>query len=167
MREKSVKLALPDPFLPYADGSHFPDRKIRFGPAPRQIEFDERPTREFPLRLISPPGAVVLNTTMGNVPSIIRQAGGEPHVIVHPADAARAGVAVGGGRIRITSAQGSIVRKAVVSADAREGVLVAVGQWWPKLSADRKSLNDLTSERLTDLGAGSTFGNPVVNIEPV
>lgn len=167
LREKSVKLALPDPFLPYADGSHFPDRKIRFGPAPRQVEFEERPTGEFPLRLISPPGAVVLNTTMGNVPSIIRQAGGEPHVIVHPADAARAGVPVGGGRIRITSAQGSIVRKAVVSADAREGVLVAVGQWWPKLSADRKSLNDLTSERLTDLGAGSTFGNPVVNIEPV
>jgi len=78
--------------------------------------------------------------------------------------AARAGVA-DGGRIRITSGRGSIVRKAVVSADAREGVLVAVGQWLPKLAADGKSLNDLTSERLTDLGAGSTFGNGVVRIE--
>lgn len=165
MREKSVKLSLPEPFLPYADGSHFADRKVRFGPAPRQVEFEEQPTAEFPLRLISPPGAVVVNTTMGNVPSIIRQAGGEPHVIIHPADAARAGVAAGE-RIKITSAQGEIVRKAVVSEDAREGVVVAVGQWWPKLAPDGKSLNDLTSERLTDLGAGSTFGNPVVRIEP-
>ena len=76
-----------------------------------------------------------------------------------------AGVA-DGERIRIESRQGSIVRKAVVSDDAREGVLVAVGQWWPKLAPDKKSLNDLTSERLTDLGAGSTFGNPVVRIGP-
>jgi anaerobic selenocysteine-containing dehydrogenase len=165
MREKSVKLALPEPFLPYADGSHFPDGRIRFAPAPRQVEFEVLPSADFPLRLVSPPGPFVVNTTMGNVPGIIRQAGGEPHVIVHPADASRAGV-VDGARIRIVSDRGSIVRKAVVSEDARQGVLVAVGQWWPKLSPDGKSLNDLTSERLTDLGAGSTFGNPVVRIAP-
>lgn len=165
MREKSVRLSLPRPFLPYAGGSHFPDGRIRFSPAPRQMEFVERPTDDYPLRLISPPGAVVVNTTMGNVPSIIRAAGGEPHVILHPADAARAGVA-GAGRVRITSASGSIVRKAIESDDAREGVLVAVGQWWPKLAPDKKSLNDLTNERLTDLGEGSTFGNVVVRVEP-
>lgn len=165
LREKSVRLALPEPFLPYAEGSHFPDGKIRFSPVPQQLEFEERCSADYPLRLISPPGAVVVNTTMGNVPSIIRQAGGEPHVIVHPADAARAGVA-GAGRVRITSASGSIVRRAVESEDAREGVVVAVGQWWPKLAPDRKSLNDLTNERLTDLGAGSTFGNVVVRISP-
>jgi hypothetical protein len=55
----------------------------------------------------------------------------------------------------------------LVSEDAKEGVVISVGQWWPKLSPDRKSLNDLTSERLTDLGGGSTFGNPVVHIGPV
>ena len=165
VREKSVKLALPDPFRPYAEGSHFPDGKIRFAPPPEQLEFAERTSADYPLRLISPPGAVVVNTTMGNVPSIIRQAGGEPHVIVHPADAARAGVS-GAGRVRIESASGSIVRKAIESEDAREGVVVAVGQWWPKLAPDGKSLNDLTNERLTDLGAGSTFGNVVVRIGP-
>lgn len=165
VREKSVRLSLPRPFLPYREGSHFPDGRVRFAPAPRQLDFEERPTEAYPLRLISPPGTVVVNTTMGNVPSIIRQAGGEPHVVLHPADAARAGVA-DGERIRIESRQGSIVRKAVVSDDACEGVLVAVGQWWPKLAPDKKSLNDLTSERLTDLGAGSTFGNPMVRVTP-
>jgi anaerobic selenocysteine-containing dehydrogenase len=165
VREKSVRLSLPDPFLPYATGSHFPDGKIRFAPPPRQQVFAERPTAEFPLRFISPPGAMMVNTTMGNVASIIRRAGGEPQVIIHRADAARAGIAAGE-RIRITSAAGSIVRTAVVSDDAREGVVIAVGQWWPKLAPDGRGLNDLTNERLTDLGAGSTFGNIVVRIEP-
>jgi anaerobic selenocysteine-containing dehydrogenase len=107
---------------------------------------------------------VVVNTTMGNVASIIKQAGGEPHVILHPSDAARFGISHQS-RIRITSKTGSIVRKALVSEDSRPGVLIAVGQWWPKLAPDRKSLNDITSERLTDLGGGSTFGNPVVRVE--
>jgi hypothetical protein len=43
-------------------------------------------------------------------------------------------------------------------------VVISVGQWWPKLSPDKKSLNDLTSERLTDLGGGSTFGNVAVRV---
>ena len=37
-REKRVPLKLPDPFRPYAEGSHFPDGRIRFSPAPRQLE---------------------------------------------------------------------------------------------------------------------------------
>jgi len=163
-RERSVKLQLPSPFLPYASGSNYPDGKIRFSPAPSQLTFEEQPDEEYPLRLISPPGAVVVNTTMGNVPSIIKQAGGEPHVILHPSDAARFGISHQS-RIRITSKTGSILRKAIVSEDSRPGVLIAVGQWWPKLAPDRKSLNDITSERLTDLGGGSTFGNPVVRVE--
>ncbi len=165
MRERSIKLKLPSPFLPYSDGSNYPDRKIRFSPAPQQLVFEEQPTAEFPLRLISPPGAVIVNTTMGNVPSILKMAGGEPSVLIHPADAQRFGVN-DQARATITSATGSMVRKVLVTEDAKEGVVVVVGQWWPKLAPDRKSLNDITSERLTDLGGGSTFGNGVVRIEP-
>lgn len=161
-----VKLNLPQPFRPYAQGSHFADGKIRFGPAPEQLVFEEQPTDSYPLRLISPPGSHVLNTSMGNIASLLKAAGGEPQVIVHPDDAARYGV-THGERIRVTSAQGSIVRKVIVSQDARIGTVIAIGQWWPKLAPDGKSLNDLTSERLTDLGEGSTFGNPVVAIAPL
>ncbi len=166
MKEKSIKLNLPKPFLPYSNGSNFDDQKIRFTPTPKQLTFEEQPSREFPLRLISPPGAVVVNTTMGNVPSIIKMAGGEPHVIVNPNDAKQFGVQHHQ-RIRVTSEMGSIERRAIVSEDARVGVVIAVGQWWPKLAPDRKSLNDITSQRLTDLGGGSTFGNLVVRIEPI
>ncbi len=162
---KSIKLKLPEPFLPYADGSHYEDRKIRFAPPPQQLDFEEEPNEEYPLRLISPPGAVVVNTTMGNVPSILKMAGGEPSVLVHPDDARKYGIN-DSERATIESAQGTIQRKVTVTDETRPGVVIAVGQWWPKLAPDGKSLNDLTSQRLTDLGGGSMFGNAIVRISP-
>lgn len=165
-REKSIKLQFPEPFLPYGEGSNHADRKIRFAPAPQLLEFEEQPNDEFPLRLISPPGSVIVNTTMGNVASILKMAGGEPSVLLHPLDAERFGIR-DQSRATITSSTGSIVRRVQVTEDAKQGVLISVGQWWPKLAPDRKSLNDITSERLTDLGGGSSFGNAVVRIEPV
>ena len=163
MSEKSVKLNLPASYLPYSEGSNFPDRKIRFSPAPQQLEFQVQPTADYPLRLISPPGPFILNTSMGNVPSVIKLAGGEPQVIVNPVDAAPLGIA-DGAHIVVASEVGSIVRKVIVSEDTLPGVVVALGQWWPKLSPDGRGLNEITSERLTDLGGGSTFGNQVVRI---
>jgi len=154
---------LPTPFLPYSDGSNFSDRKIRFAPAPQQLDFEVQPSEEYPLRLISPPGPFIINTSMGNVPSIIKMAGGEPQIIIHPTDATPLGIA-DGDQVHVTSVNGSILRKAMVSEDGKAGLAIALGQWWPKLAPDRKSLNDITSERLTDLGGGSTFGNPVVRV---
>lgn len=162
--EKSVQLSMPKEYLPYSDGSTFSDRKIRFSPAPEQVEFHEQLSEDFPLRLISPPGPYILNTSMGNIPELIKAAGGEPTVLVHPSDADRYGVA-DETRIQITSQYGEIVRKAIVTTDAREGVVIALGQWWPKLAPDKRSLNDLTCQELTDLGGGSLFGNAVVRIE--
>ena len=164
--DRSIRLDLPADFRPYADGSHFEDKKVRFSPAPRQLTFKEQPSPAYPLRMISPPGSHVLNTSMGNIESLLEAAGGEPQVMIHPRDAARFNIQHGE-RHKVVSAQGSILRKTLVSEDAVEGALVALGQWWPKLAPDKKSLNDLTSERLTDLGGGSTFGNVVVRIEAV
>ena len=164
-REGSVRLNLPTPFRPYAQGSHYPDQKIRFSPPPQQGVFEEAPNADYPLRLISPPGSHLLNSSMGNIPALLRAAGGEPQVVIHPDDAERAGIAEQS-YARLTSPQGSIVRRCIVSTDARLGTVIALGQWWAKLAPDGKSLNELSSERLTDLGAGSTFGNVIVKLEP-
>jgi anaerobic selenocysteine-containing dehydrogenase len=162
-QKKSIKLKLPAEYRPYANGSNFEDKKIRFSPVPQQLTFKEVLTPELPLRLISPPGSHIVNTTMGNVKSILKLAGGEPQVMIHPTDAEARGI-TSGERVHIRSSTGSILRKVIVSDDAKLGVVVALGQWWPKLSPDRKSLNDITSERLTDLGGGSTFGNVAVQV---
>ncbi len=164
-KERSIRLQLPEPFLPYANGSHFSDAKVRFSPAPRQLEFEEQPSDEFPFRLISPPGPFIINTSMGNLESLRKLAGGQPQVLIHPQDAEPLEIQ-DRSMIVIRSKQGSIRRQAIVTTDAPRKTVVALGQWWPKLSPDRKSLNDLTSQRLTDLGGGSTFGNPVVACRP-
>ncbi len=89
-RERSVRLNLPTDYRPYHDGGHHADRKIHFGPAPQQLEFEEQPSSEYPYRLISPPGAFVLNSSMGNIQELLKAAGGEPQVLMHPDDAASA-----------------------------------------------------------------------------
>ena len=165
-RERSLRLTLPPEFRPYSTGSNFPDRKIRFSPAPVQVEFEVKPNAEYPLRLISPPGAFVLNTSMGNIAELLEAAGGEPTVMIHPDNAQSANVQ-DGQRVKIVSPNGSIIRKAIVTADAKLDVVIAVGQWWPKLAPDKKSLNELTSQKLTDLGGGSLFGNAIVRVEAV
>jgi anaerobic selenocysteine-containing dehydrogenase len=165
-QDRSVKLKMPEDYRPYSDGSHFPDKKIRFSPAPRQIEFKVKPTEDYPLRLISPPGAYVLNSSMGNVQSLLKQAGGEPSILIHPNDAARSSVS-DGQRARVVSPTGEVHRKVTVTTDAREGVAIAVGLWWPKYAPDKRGLNELTTQELTDLGEGSLFGNPVVRVEPI
>ena len=162
-RERSVRLALPEDFRPYSQGSHFSDGKIRFSPAPQQVEFTERPCEAFPLRLISPPGPFILNSTMGNVAELMHAAGDEPTLLIHPLDAMTYGIHEGQ-PMRVSSINGSIIRKAIVTDDTRRGVLTAPGQWWPKLSPDRRGLNELTSQELTDLGGGSLFGNAMVRV---
>ncbi len=165
-RERSVRLNLPEDFRPYSTGSSFEDGKIRFSPPPEQLSFEVRPSAEYPLRLISPPGSYVLNTSLGDLESLLKAAGGEPCVLVHPQDAEQF-LVEHEQHIQLSSAQGSIVRKALVSKDTRPGVVVALGQWWAKLAPDGKGLNELTSQDLTDLGGGSLFGNAVVHIQPV
>ncbi|GIW99511.1 MAG: molybdopterin oxidoreductase [Pirellulaceae bacterium] len=160
---RSVRLNLPEPFLPYSRGSNFPDGKIRFSPPPQQVVFRDGIDEEFPLRLISPPGPFVLNTTMGNIESLLRASGSEPRVLMHPDDASRYGVRHGQ-RIGIRSRHGRIVRRVGITDTVRPGVVVALGQWWAKLAPDRRSLNELTSQELTDMGGGSLFGNPAVAV---
>ena len=164
-QERSCRLNLPSHYQPYRDGSHFPDGKIRFAPPPEQQTFVTQTSSDYPLRLISPPGAFVLNSSMGNIAELLKAAGGEPQILIHPEDAASLRIQ-DGQRAIVRSRQGSITRRIHVTEDARPGTAIAVGLWWPKLAPDGKGLNELTSQDLTDLGGGSLFGNAVITLEP-
>ncbi|MCC6507492.1 MAG: molybdopterin-dependent oxidoreductase [Pirellulaceae bacterium] len=165
-RERSIRLNLPDDYRPYHNGSQHADRKVRFAPPPAQLNFVEQPTLEYPYRLISPPGAFVLNSSMGNIQELLKAAGGEPQVLMHPEDANQCGLSDGDYAF-LTSRHGQITRKVKVTSDARLGTVIAVGLWWPKLAPDKKGLNVLTSQELTDLGAGSLFGNTMIGVQRV
>jgi anaerobic selenocysteine-containing dehydrogenase len=115
--------------------------------------------------MISPPARNFLNSTFVNVKSL-RQTEGEPHLDIHPADAAQRGI-VDGNQVRIYNERGSFMAKARVTDKARQGLVVGLSVWWKKFSADGKNANEVTSQRLTDMGKAPTFYDVLVQVERV
>jgi anaerobic selenocysteine-containing dehydrogenase len=121
--------------------------------------------KKYPLAMISPPARNFLNSTFVNVKSL-RQTEGEPHLDIHPADAAQRGI-VDGNQVRIYNERGSFIVKARVTDKARQGLVVGLSVWWKKFSADGKNANEVTSQRLTDMGKAPTFYDVLVQVEKV
>ncbi len=120
---------------------------------------------KYPLAMISPPARNFLNSSFVNVTSL-RAAEGEPHLDIHPDDSAARGIA-NGEMVRIFNDRGSFVAKARVTPKARAGLVVALSVWWKKLASDGKNANEVTSQRLTDMGRAPTFYDLLVQVERV
>lgn len=121
--------------------------------------------KRYPLAMISPPARNFLNSTFVNVQSL-RDTEGEPHVDIHPIDAAERGIK-NGEQVRIHNERGSFVAKARVTDRARKGLVVGLSIWWKKFAADGKNANEVTSQRLTDMGRAPTFYDVLVQVEKV
>jgi anaerobic selenocysteine-containing dehydrogenase len=119
--------------------------------------------KKYPLAMISPPARNFLNSTFVNVQSL-RATEGEPHLDIHPNDAAPRGLHHGD-MARIFNDRGSFVAKARVTEKARPGLVVGLSIWWKKLSTDGKNANEVTSQRLTDMGRAPTFYDTLVQVE--
>jgi len=116
----------------------------------------------FPLAMISPPARNFLNSSFVNVRSL-RDIEGEPLVEIHADDAGPRGVATGR-MVRVFNDRGSYLCKAVVSARARPGVVNGLGVWWRKLGVERTNVNELTHQRLTDIGRAPSFYDCLVEV---
>ena len=119
---------------------------------------------QYPLAMISPPARNFLNSSFVNVKSL-RDIEGEPILEMHETDALPRGIQ-SGSVVRVFNLRGSYLCKAIVSPRARPGVVNGLGVWWRKFGIDGHNVNQLTSQRLTDLGRGPTFYDCVVNVEP-
>ncbi|WP_026075574.1 molybdopterin-containing oxidoreductase family protein [Noviherbaspirillum massiliense] len=172
------KLNMPE--APFADGGfptpsgkcEFYSERMKadgFDPLPSYIPPHESVAsspelgKPYPLAMISPPARNFLNSTFVNVKSL-RDTEGEPHLDIHPADAAVRGIH-DGDRVRIHNERGSFVMKARVTDKARPGLVVGLSIWWKKLASDGKNANEVTSQRLTDMGRGPTFYDVLVQVE--
>jgi len=116
----------------------------------------------YPLAMISPPARHFLNSTFVNVMSL-RAIEGEPLLEIHPQDAA-ARQLVSGALVRVFNDRGSYVCKAEVSARARPGVVNGLGIWWRKLGLQGTNVNELTHQRLTDIGRAPAFYDCLVEV---
>ena len=124
----------------------------------------ERAAR-FPLAFLSPPARNFLNSTFANV-ARFREFESEPHLDIHPSDAAARGIA-DGDLVRVFNDRGSHRLRARVNGKPRAGVVVAPSVWWKKYAPDRGNANNLTSQRTADLGGGATFYDCRVQVERV
>ena len=119
----------------------------------------------FPLAMISPPARHFLNSTFVNVASL-RAAEREPLLEMHADDATARGITTGA-EVRVFNDRGEYRCKARVSDRARPGVVNGLGIWWRKLGLAGTNVNELTSQRLTDLGRAPTFYDCLVEVRPV
>jgi anaerobic selenocysteine-containing dehydrogenase len=119
-------------------------------------------SERFPLAMISPPARNFLNSSFVNVRSL-RDIEGEPLLEIHASDAAERGI-VSGDVVRVFNDRGEYRCKAQVSPRARPGVVNGLGVWWRKLGLDGTNVNQLTSQRLTDMGRGPVFYDCLVDV---
>ena len=119
----------------------------------------------YPLAMISPPARNFLNSSFVNVKSL-RDIEGEPLVELHADDAQTRGIA-DGDVVRVFNDRGAHTCVARVSERARPGVVNGLGIWWRKLGRDGTNVNELTSQRLTDMGRAPTFYDCAVQVARV
>ena len=118
--------------------------------------------RRFPLAMISPPARHFLNSSFVNVKSL-RDIEGEPLLEIHPADALPRGLADGQG-VKVFNDRGEYHCVAHVCERARPGVVNGLGVWWRKLGRNGTNVNELTHQRLTDLGRAPAFYDCLVEV---
>lgn len=118
----------------------------------------------YPLAMISPPARNFLNSTFVNVRSL-RDIEGEPVLEMNAADAAARGIS-DAQVVRVFNDRGEYVCKARVSPRARPGVVNGLGIWWRKLGLAGTNVNQLTSQRLTDMGRAPVFYDCLVEVRP-
>ncbi|WP_283138974.1 molybdopterin-containing oxidoreductase family protein [Rhizohabitans arisaemae] len=167
-KEGWVRMALPRPFLPYAEGFPTASGRMEFvtGDGPDRMPDFVPPADppDYPLTLISAASHTFLNTTFGNNPELRRRAKG-PYVMVHPDDASARGLTPGQ-RVRVFNDRGSFEAEVEISDRVRPGVAASPKGHWPKFSPGGTNVNATVDERTADLG-GAVYHDNRVEIAPL
>ncbi len=66
--------------------------------------------------------------------------------------------------VRVFNDRGEHICHAAVNGRARQGVVVGLGIWWRKDGANGTNVNELTHQRLTDIGRAPTFYDCAVQV---
>jgi anaerobic selenocysteine-containing dehydrogenase len=177
----TMRLNVPgNPAVPFADGRFrtrsgrvelYSDQLAASGrdplpgwvPSEESVDGAPRRARRFPLALVSPASHYFLNSTFGNVPSLLKQAR-EPQVEIHTADAAARGIEEGDWVEVVNSRGACMMRARVTEEGVRPGVVATGSVWWNQLSPAGRNANWTTSDSLTDYGNGASFHGNLVEV---
>jgi anaerobic selenocysteine-containing dehydrogenase len=169
----------------YVGGFAWPDGKFRFKPDWRNVPFrsavrsgpvermpalpDHWDTIEgaddvHPFRLATSPARNFLNSTFTETPgSMSREK--RPEVLIHPADAAAAGIN-GGDAVMLGNRRGEVLLHARLYDGVRRGVLIAESIWPNDAYPDGRGINTLTGADPVAPYGGAAFHDNKVWIKP-
>ena len=180
-RDGWQRLAVPSRFAPFAEGGFpTPSGKCEFHSAwlesqgldplpyynpPAEAASPAPEAGRYPLAFLSPPARHFLNSSFANL-ARFREFEREPHLDMHPQDAAARGIH-DGDRVRVFNDRGGYTLRARVNGKPRPGVVVAPSVWWKKYAPDGGNANNVTSQRTSDIGGGATFYDCRVQVERV
>ena len=170
---RPVRLNMPKDM--FSKGFGTPSGKIEFysqsmaeqglDPLPNgEPSIDKEGEGRFHLQLITPPRRQFLNSTFSEIEYLRTQAG-EPVIMIHPEDATVRGVEEKM-RVRVFNDRGECHLSARLTEDTAPGVTVIEGLYWPRFMPNSLGINQLTSQRLTDLGKSCAFHCNLVEVEP-
>ena len=173
------------PFLPFTSGPILtPSGKVEFysetlAAAGPQTGIDPLPSftpptesrwgeaaKRYPLELLARKADNYMNSTFANLAGHRKmEARTNQRLEIHPTDAAARSLA-DGDPVRIFNDRGTLQLTAMLNPSLPAGV-VAARLDWAKLHPGGGNVNALTSERLTDIGAGATFYSTLVEVAKV
>jgi anaerobic selenocysteine-containing dehydrogenase len=175
--ERWVRVDVPRPYLPFADGAPTPSGKVEFyserlrargwPPLPEYVPLAEGPdnhalARRYPLQCIVPPNRFFLNSSFSQS-DLLRRRQKAPSVLIAAADAAARGIA-GGDAVRVFNDRGSATFTATITDATQPGVVVVEGIWWHRFQPGGRGVNVLTSDREADMAGGPAFHSTLVEI---
>ncbi|WP_457553993.1 molybdopterin-containing oxidoreductase family protein [Desulfobacula sp.] len=168
---RAVRLNIPS--NPYAHGFVTPSGKVEFysqamadkglDPLP-----DGQPLRDpdggdsYRLEFITPPNHFFLNSAFNEIDNL-REKAGQARVMIHPETARTRGIS-DKDPVRVFNDRGECHFLAHITNDTQAGLLVAEGLHWPSLSPG-SGVNQLTSQRLTDMGETCAFHCNLVEVQ--
>jgi anaerobic selenocysteine-containing dehydrogenase len=118
----------------------------------------------FPLEMLARKADNYMNTTFANLPNHRRMESKTTGLLeIRAADAAARGIA-SGDAVRVWNDRGMIELTARITESIPVGT-VASRLDWQKLSHNGVNVNELTSQRLTDIGGGATFYSTLVEVK--
>ena len=162
----------------FLNGFAYPDGKFRFKPdwkklgpygaaMPEYPDFHdiiEQPTRECPFRLVAPPARNFLNTSFTETPGSLKREG-KPCVMIHPDDAAAAGIAEGAS-VTLGNHRGAITLGAKLFDGVQRGVVVVESIWPNRYFPEGLGINALTGDEPAPPNGGAVFHDTHVWVRP-
>jgi anaerobic selenocysteine-containing dehydrogenase len=165
----------------YLNGFNWPDGKFRFKPdwpdVPFRSPYHAGPVADMPrlpdhwavieeadaahpFRLATSPARNFLNSSFNETPTS-RAKEGRPEVMIHPADAAAAGIG-DGEEVVLGNARGRIILHARVFDGVRRGVLIAESIWPNSAYPDGRGINTLVgADSIAPYGGAAVHDNKV------